>query len=91
MIQTEVLFVRHWVREQVASERYILKNTKSVVSGFVKTEVLLVGHWVWERVVSKWCILKNTLEYRICIDTDWSIIDCTLCSRASCIWMINTL
>ena len=31
----------HRVRERVVSERYILKNTESVVSGLIQTKVFL--------------------------------------------------
>ena len=51
-ILTEVLLIRHWVRELVLSERYRLMNTYSVVSWLILTEVLLIRHWVREPAVS---------------------------------------
>ena len=59
-ILTEVLLIRHWVRELVLSERYRLMNTYSVVSWLILTEVLLIRHWDKEQVLSERYRLKNT-------------------------------
>ena len=62
-IQTKLLLIGYWVREWVVSERYILKNTESVVSGLIQTKVLLENiKFDYELYLneSERYILKNT-------------------------------